>query len=364
VGEINAAKPLVKAISQRWQGIPLLLTVSTLAGRDLAANMSGVTQTWCPYDHPCAVGSFLERVHPRALLLLETELWPNILRSCSKAGIPSMLVNGRISDRHFPRYQRARWLVNAMLQYLNMAAMQNDEYAARILQLGMPETGINVTGSIKFDGLTTDVRRPLLDELIEAHQLDRAAPLLVFGSTRPGDEALAKQVWLSIKSAFPQLKIVVAPRHIDRIQEALQPFQDEQVLLRSEVRNGRQPAGERVIFLDTIGELTKFYALATVAVVGGSFYPGVNGHNPLEPAALGVPTVFGPYMRNFIDPARELVAYDGAVQVDTPDLLAGALNMLLQQPGRRAELAINAAKAIAANQGAIDRTLDLVERFL
>lgn len=364
VGEINAAKPLIKALRQHQPDLPLLLTVSTIAGRDLANAITGVVHAWCPYDHPCVVAAFLKHVKPRALMLLETELWPNILRQCSLARIPSMLVNGRISDRHFPRYRRARWLVRPMLKYLNIAAMQNAEYAERIISLGMPRSDVHVTGSMKFDGLTTEVPSAILAGLIQAHDLDPAAPLIVFGSTRPGDEALAKKTWLTLKDAFPQLKIVIAPRHIDRIHEAMQPFNDEPVLRRSHLLSGKKPHGERVIFLDTIGELTKFYALATVAVVAGSFYPGVNGHNPLEPAALRVPTVFGPYMRNFIDPARELINHDGAIQTPHPDQLPDAVKNLLQDKPRRSQLAKNAEKAIAANKGAIERTLNILDQLL
>lgn len=364
VGEYNTAKPLLQALERHPEAPPLLLTVSTLTAREMATKAPSTPLTWFPFDHPLSVRGFLHRARPRALILMETELWPNILHQCAAANIPVILVNGRLSDRHLPRYRRLRRFIAPMLQSITAAGMQNDEYAARIAELGLPRDRIRITGNIKFDGVTTRVDPARLAELRQQHGFDPGAPILVFGSTRPGDEHLAAQCWQSLLGQIPNLRLIIAPRHADRLAEAVAPFHGEPYLLRSQLIGGRHWAGERILFIDTLGELISFYALATVAVVGGSFYPGVNGHNPLEPAGLGIPTVFGPHMRNFIDPARELTIHGGAVQVDTPEALVPELHRLLTGAQARSQLAANAAAAIARNQGALDRTLALIMEVL
>ena len=360
VGEVNIARPIVEDVRNRWPDLPLLLTVSTVSGRDLARNvLPQVPLTWLPFDHPACVRPFQRKLDPRALVLLDTELWPCLISSLRLSAVPVILANGRISDKHFPRYKRLRGLLRPALEDLSAAAMQNEEYAGRIIELGARPECVNVCGSTKFDGARESVDLEKVAALRAECGFGPADPVIVFGSTRPGDEALAAACWASLRDVFPDLQIVIAPRHLDRLEEAAAPF-SEPIKRRS--RAGVN-SGARIFFLDTVGELVDFYALATVAVIGGSFSPGVNGHNPLESAALGVPTVFGPYMRNFIDPARELVALNGAVQTK-PAELAAVLRRLLENPQQRAALAQNGREAVRKNQGAINRTLDLIEPFL
>lgn len=364
VGEVGATKPIIAAVKRRWPERPILLTASTAAGFALAnASCPDVKTAWCPFDHLLSVRMFVRRLRPLALLLVETELWPNMLRETCRFGAPTIVINGRLSDKHYDRCLRFRSFYREILEFVSAAGMQNREYAERLAGLGMSPERIHVTGATKFDGAKTAVPEEELLRLRGESGLDPGAPLLIFGSTRPGDEALAVQCWESLRSEFPSLKLVVAVRHSDRLDEAMAPFK-EPILRRSEVKQGRKPGGERVFFLDTVGELISFYAMATVAVVGGSFYPGVNGHNPLEPAALGVATVFGPFMRNFIDPARVLVESGGARQVASPDGLLDTLRTLLSDADARHAMARNARDAVLSNQGAIERNLDLVESLL
>jgi 3-deoxy-D-manno-octulosonic-acid transferase len=318
-----------------------------------------VPLTWLPFDHPACVRPFQRKLDPRALVLLDTELWPCLISTLRLAGVPVILANGRISDKHFPRYRRFKGFLQPALEDLSAAAMQNDEYAGRIIELGARPERVSVCGSTKFDGVRESVDPGKVVSLRAECGFSPADPVIVFGSTRPGDEALAAACWASLRDVFPDLRLVIAPRHLDRLEEAMDPFR-EPIKRRSD--RGVN-SGARVFFLDTVGELVDFYALGTVAVIGGSFSPGVNGHNPLESAALGIPTVFGPYMRNFIDPARELVAHKGAVQTN-PRELAAVLRRLLENPGERAALAQNGREAVRKNRGAIRRMLDLIEPFL
>jgi 3-deoxy-D-manno-octulosonic-acid transferase len=360
VGEVNIARPIIEAAENRWPGLPLLLSVSTIGGRDLARSaLPRIPLAWLPFDHPACVRPFLRKLEPRALVLLDTELWPALISSTRLAGHPVILANGRISDKHFPRYRRMRGFLGLAFEGLSAAAMQNDEYAGRIVELGARRDRVFVCGNTKFDGVRESVDPGKLEALRTQCGFGQADPVIVFGSTRPGDEALAASCWASLRNLAPNLRLIIAPRHLDRLDEALAPF-NEPVRRRSQ---GGNATGARVFFLDTVGELVDFYAMATVAVIGGSFSPAVNGHNPLESAALGVPTVFGPHMRNFIDPARELVAHNGAVQT-TADELAAVVRRLIENPGERADLAQKGREAVRRNKGAIRRTLDLIEPFL
>lgn len=366
VGEVGVARSFIAAFRERWPNIPLLLTCSTVAGHDLAEGAcDDIPVGWFPLDHPWIVRRFFSAVSPRVLVLIETEVWPNVVRHAHRRRIPVVIVNGRLSDRHYPRYRRFRGLMRPIFARVTAAGMQNAEYAERLAALGLDRSHIHITGNAKFGDTRTKLAPHVAARLRDEHGFDAETPVLIFGSTRPGDEALAAHCWQALREEFPALRLVVAPRHLDRLNEAIAPFSSEEPLcLRSEVQDGPRPAGRRVVVLDTLGELVAFYAIASVAVIGGSFYPGVDGHNPIESAALGVPTVFGPYMRNFIDAAGMLVKSGGACQVACPEDLLDTLRRLLADSGARAHMAVQARETVSANQGAIQRNLDLLEPLL
>ncbi|HNR32428.1 MAG TPA: glycosyltransferase N-terminal domain-containing protein [Candidatus Hydrogenedentes bacterium] len=365
VGEVNTARPLVRALHERFPDSPVLLTVSTSAGRALAEGMRGeCATTWFPFDAPATVRRFVAEARPRVLILVETEIWPNVVRECRRAGVPVVVVNGRISDKHFARYARFRRFFREVFAYVSAAGVQDDEYARRIIALGAPAKAVTVTGSTKFDGAATHIDPRARARVRRENGFQQDDLVVVFGSTRPGDEALAAATWQALRDESPRLRLVVAPRHLDRLDEALAPFAEEPVLRRSAVLRGERPSGERVFFLDTVGELVQFYAIGDVAVVGGSFHPGVEGHNPIEPAALGVPTVFGPYMRNFAEPARILVTANAARRVLQPDELPDTLRALLRDGTARRTLGTRGRRAVLENQGAIARNVDLIAEAL
>lgn len=363
VGEVNTARPILEAMAKRWPSIPLCLTVSTVSGMRLAQSIDGLCPvTWFPFDHPWIVRRFIRRLKPRTLALIETELWPGVLREAKRAGVPVALLNGRLSNKHFPRYLRTAFVWKSIIGNLEVAAMQDEEYVRRIVLLGLPSTRAHATGNTKFDGVRTEMDPRIQDSLRAEMGFSTEDSILVFGSTRPGDEKLAAACWAELHEAFPSLRMVVAPRHLERVDEALECF-DEPVLRRSDADSKRAPS-ERIVLVDTLGELPLFYSLASIAVIGGSFYPGVEGHNPLESAALGVPTLFGPYMANFKAAAARLAARGGAVQLGGPDELCKRLHGLLSNPAERAALGRAGREAIAENQGAIDHNLDLIEPLL
>lgn len=364
LGEVNAARTLVEGLIQAYPGAPIMVTTSTCAGRARAEELYGVERVaWFPFDTRRAVSRFLDRANPRILLLFETELWPNVLSGCRARGIPAVLVNGRLSDRHERRYRWLAWWYRAMVRDLSGACMQTERHAERIMALGAPRERVHVAGNLKFDAVRTSTELRARNQLRAACGMKAGAPVLVFGSTRPGDEALASACWATLREECPELRLVVAPRHVNRAEEAIAPF-SEPVIRRSAMRVGGRSRGERVILLDTLGELSDFYAIASVAVIGGSFYPGVNGHNPLEPAALGVPVVFGPYMANFADSAAVLVARGGARQVACPEDLYLALSELLGNAAERRQMGTRARRAVLQNQGATERTVALLASWI
>ncbi len=364
VGEVNTVRPLLEALHTRFPEIPLVLSVSTVQGKTLAREtIEGAGLAWFPFDTRRAVRAFLGAVRPRALILVETEIWPNVLRETQRAGLPAVAVNGRLSDKAWPRYQRyQRWL-RPVFEQLSAVGAQNAAYAKRFEACGVPGCRITLTGNTKFDAVKTAVSPDVKQRFRRDCGLGGDNALLVFGSARPGDEALAAACWAVLRERFPKLRLAIAPRHIERAELVRRAF-DEPVHRRSLGRLGEAEASARIIVVDTLGELVPFYAIAAAAVVGGSFFPGVNGHNPLEPAALGVPTVFGPYMSNFPEPARVLLEARGAEQVAGPEALLPRLESLLSDPAEQRHMGTRARRAVLDNQGAIDRTVDLIAQVL
>jgi len=362
LGEANAARPLIEAIAEGLPNSPVLVTSSTLAGHARCLALYGAGNvTWFPFDTRPAVKNFLASARPAALILFETELWPNVLSECRRAGVPVLLANGRLSEKNKRRYARLRWWYGPLLQHIGAACMQDEIHAERIRALGMPPERIAITGSVKFDAVQDAVPIRERNRMRQQWGIREGDPILLFATTRPGEEALASACWSTLKEEIPRLKLIIAPRHLERMEEVLAPF-SEPVARRTATGNSQE--GARVFILDTMGELGSLYAIASVVVVGGSFYPGVNGHNPLEAAALGIPTVFGPYMSNCPDAVRVLVDAGGAIQVPCPEDLYLTLSRLLADPGRQRQMGTAARRAVMANRGAAAKTVAHIKAAL
>jgi len=351
--------PLAHAIRARWPEYPLLLTVSTPTGNSLARAKLPAPVAWFPLDHPLTVRRFLDKLRPRALLLVETELWPTVLSGAHARRIPVALVSGRLSESHARAYHRVAPVWRAVIRPIAVAAMQNDSYADRLAALGVERSRIHVTGNIKYDAIPAASSEADRATLRARLGIPPNAPVLVFGSTRERDEALAARCIDALRQRFPDLLTIIAPRHLDRVDAVRQAMSGVPHVLRSELRTA-VPTDTPAILLDTHGELLGVYGLATVAVVCGSFYPGVEGHNPIEPAAQGVATVFGPHMRNFADIAADLLVKGGAVQTKSADDLPGTLAALLRDLECRERIARAGREAVLANAGAIQRALNAI----
>lgn len=352
VGEVRAAAPLLAALHQRWPHVPRVLTTSTVNGRILADEMfSDVSVMWLPFDHPYLVRRFVRQLRPLVLGLIETELWPALVWETTRRHVPVVLLNGRLSDRHYARNARHPRFMKSIVSKLTAACVQNQLYADRVVSLGLAPDRVTIAGNTKFTSARTDSDSRKLERLRRETGLSPDDPVVVFGSSRPGEEERAAACWTNLRAEFPTLKFVIAPRHPERAKK-IAPLFEEPMYRRSDFEKGIAVNEERLLLLDTVGELGDFYALATVAVVGGSFAGGIGGHNPIEPAALGVPTVFGPDMSNFADPAAILVEGRGALQVPGGELCA-TLRHLLSSPEARRRMGEEARGIVQKNQGAV-----------
>ncbi len=366
VGEVLAAKPLVAALLARHPGISLIASTVTLTGQKLAQRElpSAARHLFFPLDWQFAVRRFLNRFHPRAVVIMETELWPNFIRECHRRGIPVCLANGRISDRSTRRYRLARSFFRDVLSRLEVICAQTAEDRGRFVALGAREANVYHTGNLKFDFPTaTDNRHAALLQSIRSALLgDGEGPVLVVGSSMRGEEPIFLEAYRLVSQSIPGLRLILAPRHPERFDEVERlvsssgaPYQR-----RSGLREGGPNA--RILILDTIGELRFVYSLADVAVIGGSFEP-FGGHNLLEPAALGKAIVFGPHMFNFREMAH-LFLRERAARQAGPDSLPSLLLELLSNPDECNRLGRRALSILLRNQGAADRTVSLLSPCL
>ena len=363
VGEAATAVPLVEAITRRWPQLGIVMTTVTPTGaRIVADRLAGrAVHRYFPIDLPGPVRRVLDAVNPRFFLCMETELWPNLLRALAARGVPSMIANGRISDRSFRRYRLVRFFTARMLAHVRVLAMQSEEDARRIIALGARPERVVVTGNIKSDLIPPEGGGDALWQRLLG--LDDGEPVWVAGSTHRGEEAIVLDVYLHLRARMPTLTLVLAPRHPERVAEVERLVRERrlQPVRRSELPKSQ--ARGAVIIVDTVGELAQIYRVASVVFVGGSLAP-TGGHNMLEPALLRKPVLFGPHTTNFRESAELLVEAEGALVARDGAELEAHMGALLMDAERRRLMGEAAFKAVAGRRGAIKHTLELVERYL
>jgi 3-deoxy-D-manno-octulosonic-acid transferase len=366
VGEVQAATSLVAALRAAWPERPLAVTCATPAGcaRARAVFGAGVDVRYAPYDLPWLLRGTLRRLRPALLVIIETELWPNLLNACAGAGVPVLFASASLSARSAARWQRFRALLQPALRTGVTVAAQSADDARRFQSLGVPAARGHVCGNLKFD------RSPGATVLQNGQALRAryaaARPLWVAGSTHPGEEQAAISAHQALLAARGDALLVLAPRHRPRFDDAAALLERSGLrwLRHSSMAGGSAPAaGVSALLLDTIGELEDFYAAADVAFVGGSLVP-VGGHNLLEPAALGIATLTGPEQGSAPDIARLLSGNGGLRIVHDAAELGTALIALLADSQARQRLAAAAAATVAANRGALARVLALVREQL
>ena len=354
VGEVLAARALVGPLKERFPGRPIFVSTTTATGNAVARQSVRAADglLFAPFDWPGPVRRALAAVDPALLVLVETELWPNLIHEARRRGTRVALVNGRISPRSYPRYRRIRRFLRPMLADVDVFLMQGEAHARRVTDMGAPPDRVKVTGNLKFDSLG-EARTP--EPL--ARLIGGGGPLWVAGSTAPGEEELVLRALREVRKREPRVRLLLAPRHPERFGEAaaLAEATGFRVARRSSL--ARPWADEDVLILDTIGELAQVYPLASVVFVGGSLV-AAGGHNILEAAVAGKATIVGPHMENFQEVADEFLAEGALVQVGSAEELAGEVAGLLADAGRRDAIGERARGLIHRNRGALSGTVD------
>lgn len=366
VGEVIAALPLLQALREELPQHYLLLTTLTPTGNATARQQIGKLVDavgYLPVDLPFAVKRALYRTRPDALIIMETELWPNLLTFAYRHGVKTIIANARISDSSFPTYRRFRWFFQRVLRCVDAICAQSYEDAKRFYAIGAPPDRVHITGNTKFDQAAAGAQEVNAEALRNDLGLPPDAPVLVIGSSRaPEEEQIIAEAYRRLREQFPNLCIVWAPRHVERAETVA-------AVLRSHGfepwyrTQGSPETPQQHIVLDTFGELGNVYALADVAIIGGSFVP-LGGQNLLQPLAHGKPVVHGPYMHNFRDVAALARQTSVAWTARDVDELVQQVARLLGDVQLREEIARRARALVADQQGATQRIVEMIRGLL
>jgi 3-deoxy-D-manno-octulosonic-acid transferase len=366
VGEVNVCTQLIRALEPRLPNLKIVVSTTTTTGMgELHSKLPNhISKIYYPIDRRPYVNRALASIRPVAIVLVEAEIWPNFLWRAQKLGIPVFLVNARLSDRSWRGYRRFRFLFKPLFAMLAGVGAQNEADAARLRQLGCRPEAIHMVGSLKFDAARLDERR-LLDvpALLRQVGVPAGARLLVAGSTHAGEEVILAELFLRLRQRFPDLFLVLVPRHFERSREVGRDVAARglKIVYRTEVMNHTRlkPGDADCLIVNSTGELKHFYEQATVIFVGKSL-TAQGGQNPIEPGALGKAMVFGPHMQNFAEVVRSFLQQEGAIQARDAAELESALGELLASPARREQLGRNALKVVRENLGAVIRTVDMI----
>jgi 3-deoxy-D-manno-octulosonic-acid transferase len=370
VGEVNICTQLIRALEPRLPNLKIVVSTTTTTGMgELRRKLPNhVAKIYYPIDRRHYVTRALNSIHPEAIVLMEAEIWPNFLWRARALGMPVFLVNARLSDRSYRGYKRFGFLFRPLFGSLTGVGAQNEADAAKLRTLGCRPEAIRIVGSLKFDAAKLDERR-LLDvpALLRQVGVVPGARLLLGGSTHSGEEAVLAEQFLRLRSRFPDLFLVLVPRHFERSREVGRELAARglKFAYRTEIMAQTQfePGEVDCLIVNTTGELKCFYEHATIIFIGKSL-AAQGGQNPIEPGALGKAMVFGPNMQNFAEVVRGLVEQNGAVQVRDAAELEKVLGELLADESRREQLGRNALKVVHENLGAIDRTVDMILKHL
>ncbi|MGE0702817.1 MAG: 3-deoxy-D-manno-octulosonic acid transferase [Vicinamibacterales bacterium] len=365
VGEALTARALVADLRARYPRLRLFLSTTTMAGHAVARQgLQHVDAVfYFPFDWAFIVRRTLDIVRPRVFVMMETEIWPNLLRLCRARGVKTVVVNGRISSRSYPRYRLIRPFFRRVLDNVDRFCMQSDESAHRLIDLGADPSRVIVTGSLKFDSLEVPsvvAHAKPRQRVLRFFRMSPSRVVVVAGSTMRGEEVAVLRAFARLKTTVSGALLVIAPRHPERFSEVetMARISGFVTVRRSDLPIDAEPRAD-VVILDTLGELAQLYQVATAVFVGGSLVDH-GGHNILEPAIFGKPIVFGPHMQNFQEIAQAFLSNGAAVQVNTPRDLEDALLSLVTDPVQRARLGAAARALVEANRGAKAKTLAVI----
>ncbi|MBE9537843.1 MAG: lipid IV(A) 3-deoxy-D-manno-octulosonic acid transferase [Proteobacteria bacterium] len=361
VGESLAAAPLIEDLLASYPGHRLVVTTTTPTGSERVKALFGdrVFHVYSPWDTPGAVKRFLRKTKPELLLIMETELWPNMLHYSRKAGCHIVLANARLSQRSAEGYARFASLTRGMLAQLNIVACQARADGDRFLSLGLQPSQLDVTGSIKFDLELDGELRDAAEKLRQAWGMSQRS-IIVAASTHPGEDEQILAAFTRIRQSVDNCLLVIVPRHPERFDAVYQLCIDAGWSVQRRSSGIAPGPGDDIVLGDTMGELLLLLSAATVAVIGGSLV-NHGGHNVLEASAWGVPVVTGPYMFNFSEISDLLVSAGAMTRLADPEELADCLTELLASPKRRREMGEAGQQVVADNRGAKKQLLELID---
>jgi 3-deoxy-D-manno-octulosonic-acid transferase len=365
VGEVNAASALITAISQRWAGAGIVCSATTATGLTTLKKKLGSTAhviTTAPFDLLPLVNKVIKAISPDCFILVETDVWPNWIWSMQHSGIPTMLVNGSLSSRSAGRLSYMGPVKDILYGGFDLLAMQSPYDRERLLRLGFSSDRVSAPGNLKYDLQVPQIVESEKVLLREEIGLEPTSQLWVAGSTHPGEEDLILAAHKDLKHVFPDLQLLLAPRDPKRGTE-LESLAMEMGFKAVRRSKAEKASNMDIVVLDTLGELLKCYSLCDVAFIGGTLV-NIGGHNLLEPAAYGVPVLFGPYVESARTIAEDLLACGGGRRVSGKEELQGALNKLLGDISERKKMGVRAKDLLQKNQGAVFRYLDLVAEEL
>lgn len=363
VGETIAAVPLIKALKESYPNLPLVVTNMTPTGaeRVKAAFGDSVLQVYIPYDVPDAVGRFLDRIHPKVAIVMETELWPNLFAACKERHIPLVLTNARLSAKSAKGYSWIKSLTREMLLSLDVLASQGFADAARFVELGMTKNKITVTGNLKFD-IELPPSLASKSELLR-EKIGKTRLIWIAASTHPTEEEIILAAHKKVLATLPDVLLILVPRHPNRF-DAVSALIEQQGF-KGARRSLDQAVDDttQVYLSDTMGELLLMYSVCDVAFVAGSFAP-IGGHNVLEPAVLGKPVITGPHLFNFAEITEMLLHAQGMVKVQDGVALAEEVTRFLKDENLRHVIGGNGLRVVEANRGSLKKQVDLIHSVM
>ena len=363
VGEVLSALPLVETIHKQFPEEKIIFSASTLTGYHMAQKIrSCVTDIiYYPYDLLFSVRRMIDRVHPRLFILVESDIWPNFLTCLHQKKIPAALVNARLSPESFRGYRLLKYFMEPSLKTFSNICVQSEMQAERFQSFGIYSPQLSITGNVKYDqGLnrqSEDDSKQLLNEL----GITENTPVIIGGSTHEGEEIILSEVFSQLKATMSELKLIIAPRDPNRAKELKDLFLTNS--LSTTTYSQKQFKDSDVLIVDQMGVLGKLYGLCTIAFVGGSMVPE-GGHNPLEPAALSKPIIFGQDMHDFPEISKQLTERGAAIQVKDSTELLNTFQFFLNKPAAARRCGQRAKKFVNENQGAVERTLAAIKHNL
>jgi 3-deoxy-D-manno-octulosonic-acid transferase len=366
VGEVQVCTQLIRALEPRLPNVKFVVSTTTSTGMgELKRQLPNhISRIYYPLDYYSCVRRALNSIRPEAIVLIEAEIWPNFIWRAQELRIPLFLANARLSESSFRGYKRFGFIFRKLFAGFEGVGAQNEQDAARWVQLGCPRESVHVVGSLKFDTAAVEERRALdVFSLLAQTGVKPGTPILLGGSTHPGEETMLARIFLELRKSFPDLFLLLVPRHFERGKEVGGQLESLGIkfVYRTEItsQTSFESGSQQCLLVNSTGELKFFYQAATVVFIGKSML-AEGGQNPIEPAAQGKAIVFGPHMQNFKEISAHFLRRDAAVQVASIPELQTTLTTLLSDSARRDSLGQNARAAVKENLGAVDRTAAMI----